>query len=71
MAAGAYDMTADLSDPFTETLRKHAALQSNPADWRAIQKRLEPDGLAKAGYGLCPAGKDSHTNYRICYCKTD
>jgi len=71
MAAGAYDMTADLGAQFTAALRKHGGLQSNPADWRAIQKRLEPDSLVKAGYGLCPAGADSHTNYRTCYCKAD
>ncbi len=71
MAAGAYDMTADLSAQFTAILREHGGLQSAPAEWRAIQKRLEPDGLAKAGYELCPAGADSHTNFRICYCKAD
>lgn len=69
MAAGASDMTADLSGQITATLRRHSALQSNPADWRAIQKRLEPAGLAAAGYRTCPAGKDSHTGFRVCYCK--
>lgn len=69
IAAGAYDMTADLSSRITATLRKHSSLQSNPAGWLAIQKRLEPEGLAKAGYRSCPAGKDSHTGFRTCYCK--
>lgn len=69
MGVGANDMTADLSRQLTATLRRHSALQSNPAAWTAMQKRLEPAGLAKAGYDRCPAGDDSHTSFRICYCR--
>lgn len=70
MAAGAYDMTADISEQLTAIIRKQSRLQSNPDEWRAIQKRLEPLGLGKAGYKLCPAGKDNHTSFRTCYCKS-
>ncbi|MBI2255209.1 MAG: hypothetical protein HYU58_11365 [Proteobacteria bacterium] len=71
MAAGSHDMIVDLSAPLTSVLRQHSRLQSNPAEWTAIQKRLEPDGLARAGYRLCPAGDDSHTALRSCYCKAN
>lgn len=71
MAAGSYDLIADLSVPLTTALRRHSTLQANPAEWREIQKRLEPEGLAKAGYSLCPADADSHTAFRICYCEAN
>lgn len=70
MAAGAFDMTADISKQLTTKMRQRSRLQARPEDWRILQKRLEPLGLAKAGYGLCPAGKDSHTRFRTCYCKS-
>lgn len=70
MAAGAYDMTADISEQLTTMMRQRSQLQARPEDWRNMQKRLEPSGLAKAGYRLCPAGKDSHTRFRTCYCKS-
>ena len=68
VAAGAHDMIIDMSKQLTATLRKHSSLQANPDDWTSIQKRLEPQGLAKAGYRLCPPGEDSHTTFRTCYC---
>jgi len=71
MAAGAHDLIADLSGPLTAALRRNSALQANPPDWTAIQKRLEPAGLARAGYGPCPPGADSHSSFRTCYCRTD
>ncbi len=70
MAAGAYDMTADISEQLSAMMRQHSQLQAKPADWRSIQKRLEPSGLARAGYKLCPAGEDSHTRFRTCYCRS-
>lgn len=68
LAADSYDMIADLSPQLTEALRQHSTLQSNPEGWTAMEKRLEPDGLAKAGYRLCPPGEDSHTAFRTCFC---
>jgi hypothetical protein len=69
LAAGSYDMIVDLSGQLTAMLRKHSRLQANPDDWSAIQKRLEPEGLAKAGYRSCPPGENSHTQFRVCYCR--
>ena len=68
-AAGAYDMVVDLSRPLTDILRKNSRLQREPALWTAIQKRLEPSGLARAGYTMCPPGRDSHSAFRTCYCR--
>jgi hypothetical protein len=59
----------DLSAVLTEAMRAQSALQSKPADWTAMQKRLEPAGLVGAGYSLCEPGKDSHTAFRICFCR--
>ncbi len=59
----------NLSAVLTETLRTRSALQSKPEDWAAMQQRLEPAGLVRAGYSLCEPGKDSHTAFRICYCR--
>ena len=59
----------NLSPVLNETLRAKSALQSKPEDWIAMQKRLEPAGLVGAGYSLCEPGKDSHTAFRICYCR--
>ena len=69
VAAGAYDMTVDLSKQLTAALRQSSTLQSDAAGWQAMQQRLEPQGLVRAGYELCPAGKDSHTSFRVCYCR--
>lgn len=69
IAAGAYDMTADLSKKLDAVLRRESRLQGNPAAWTEIQKRLEPEGLAAAGYRLCAKGPDSHTAFRTCYCR--
>lgn len=71
VAAGANDMIIDMSKQLTTALRKHSRLQANPDDWTAIQKRLEPEGLTKAGYRLCPTGENSHTRFRTCYCKAN
>ena len=70
MAAGAYDMTADISEQLSVIMRQHSQLQAKPELWRSIQKRLEPSGLTKAGYKLCALGKDSHTRFRTCYCRS-
>lgn len=69
LAAGSWNMVADLSDHLTAAMRRHSDLQGRPARWTAIQRRLEPRGLADAGYRLCPAGRDSHTRFRTCYCR--
>lgn len=71
VAAGSHDMVADLGGTLTAALRQHSNLQGRPADWTAIQQRLEPAGLARAGYALCPPGEDSHTDFRTCYCKAN
>lgn len=71
LGVGAYDMTADMSRQLTAALRRHSSLQSNPDAWTSMQKRLEPAGLAQAGYELCPAGDNSHTSARTCYCKPE
>ena len=68
IAAGAYDMTADLSSKLDAILRHESILQGKPTEWTEIQKRLEPKGLAAAGYRLCAPGPDSHTAFRTCYC---
>ena len=62
-------MVADFSPQLTETLRRWSRLQGAPERWTAMQKRLEPEGLGRAGYDLCPPGPKSHTAYRICYCR--
>lgn len=69
IAAGAADMVADLGPVLTATLRAESRLQGDPEGWTAMQKRLEPTGLAQAGYRLCPPGEDSHTAFRTCYCR--
>ena len=69
IAAGAHDLVADLSAVLTAALRQSSGLQAKPVEWTAMQKRLEPEGLARAGYRLCPAGDDSHTSFRTCYCR--
>ncbi|MGI9412635.1 MAG: hypothetical protein ACR2PM_03145 [Hyphomicrobiales bacterium] len=69
LASGASDLTVDLSAQLTASLRKSNILQSNPAAWTAMHKRLEPEGLIKAGYELCPPGDESHTRFRTCYCR--
>ena len=62
-------MTADLSPLLTTTLRAESRLQGGPRTWTAIQRRLAPAGLADAGYVPCAPGEDSHTSFRICYCR--
>lgn len=69
IAAGAHDLVADLSGVLIAALRQRSSLQAKPVQWTAMQKRLEPEGLARAGYRLCPAGDDSHTSFRTCYCR--
>lgn len=66
---GGSGMIGDLSRVITDALRKNSALQGDPSAWTALHKRLEPDGLIRAGYQLCPPGKDSHTTLRTCYCR--
>ncbi len=69
IAVGAADMVADLGPLLTARLRAGSRLQGDPEGWTAMQKRLEPAGLAAAGYRLCPPGEDSHTAFRTCYCR--
>ena len=69
MAAGANDMVVDLDPVLTATLRARSRLQGDPEGWTAMQRRLEPAGLAAAGYRLCPPGEDSHDKFRTCYCR--
>jgi hypothetical protein len=68
-AFGSYDMAIDLSRTLTRTMRRESRLQGDPAIWSAMQKRLEPAGLAAAGYTLCPSGDDTHSASRLCYCR--
>ncbi|MDP6706876.1 MAG: hypothetical protein QF893_11080, partial [Alphaproteobacteria bacterium] len=67
--AGSSNMVGDFSPQLAEALRQHSALQGAPERWTAMQKRLEPDGLGRAGYGLCPPGPKSHSAFQICYCR--
>ena len=62
-------MTADLSATLTSVLRGRSRLQGDAPAWSAMQRRLEPVGLANAGYRACAPGEDSHTAFRICYCR--
>jgi hypothetical protein len=62
-------MVGDLSPQLTETLRRESGLQGAPERWSRMQKRLEPAGLGRAGYQLCPPGPKSHTAFRLCYCR--
>jgi hypothetical protein len=64
-------MFADFSEPLTETLRRNSTLQSDPEAWRAMQQRLEPEGLMRAGYRICPPDANTHTASRVCYCRAD
>jgi hypothetical protein len=68
-AFGSYDMAIDLSRTLTRTMRRESRLQGDPAFWSTMQKRLEPAGLAAAGYRLCPSGDDTHSTSRLCYCR--
>lgn len=69
IAAGGNDMFADFGTQLTETLRQSSALQNDPNVWRAMQRRLEPEGLMRAGYRICPQGPNTHTASRVCYCR--
>jgi len=62
-------MAVDLSPQLTAALRAESRLQSDPAAWSAMQRRLDPAGLSAAGYTPCAVGENSHTAYRICYCR--
>ena len=66
---GGSDLIADLGAKLTATLRQQSRLQGAPEAWTAMQRRLEPAGLARAGYVLCPSGPDSHTGFSVCYCR--
>jgi hypothetical protein len=66
---GSHDMVIDLSDTLTRVLRQKSRLQGDPDLWSAMQKRMEPAGLQKAGYEICPPGDDNHSASRICYCR--
>jgi hypothetical protein len=67
--AGSADMVADLSPLLTDVLRAQASLQNHPAAWTAMQKQMEPQSLARAGYKLCDPGPNSHNAFRTCYCR--
>jgi hypothetical protein len=69
LVAGAYDMVADLSPLLNAQLQAKSHLQGDPGAWTGIMKRLEPASLKRAGYRLCPPGRDSHTAFRTCYCR--
>lgn len=69
-AFGSSDMVIDLSHQLTEAMRNGTQLQADPGTWQAMQQRFEPAGLARAGYKLCPPGKNVHTSTRTCYCRT-
>ena len=69
LASGASGLTVDLSAQLTSVLRARSSLQSKPAQWTAMHRRLEPAGLMKAGYELCPPGEESHSRFRTCYCR--
>ncbi len=69
MAFGSGDMIADFGPVLTETLRAESRLQGDPAAWTAMQQRLEPESLGRAGYRRCPPGDNSHTTYRNCFCR--
>lgn len=66
---GGSDLVADLGPTLTATLRQQSRLQGAPEAWTAMQKRLEPAGLIRAGYALCPPGPTSHTAFSVCYCR--
>lgn len=68
-AFGRHDLTADLSGLLTSVLRDQSLLQRNPETWISIQQHLEPEGLERAGFALCPPGDDTHTAFRVCYCR--
>ena len=59
----------DMSHALTTTLRANSKLHGNTGDWLAIHERMTPAGLARAGYGLCEPGADSHTAFRVCFCR--
>ena len=69
LVAGAYDMVADISPLLNDQLRNKSQLQGNPDIWAGIMRRLEPASLTRAGYRLCPPGRESHTAFRTCYCR--
>lgn len=68
-ASGGTFRNADIGGLITEALREHSVLQGDSAAWAALQQRFEPAGLAAAGYHLCPAGKESHSIGKVCYCR--
>lgn len=69
LAAGGNGMFADFSGRLTEALRRNSTLQNDPEAWRAMQRRLEPEGLAHAGYRVCRPAPNTHTSSRVCYCR--
>jgi len=69
LAAGGHGFVADFSAPLTDALQQHSALQNAPDAWRAMQRRLEPEGLERAGYRVCPPAPNTHTASRVCYCR--
>ncbi len=68
IAIGPNDLVVDLGPVLVPTLHAQSRLQGDPGAWTAMQRRLEPAGLAAAGFQLCPPGEDSHDKYRTCYC---
>ncbi len=68
-AVGPNGLRIDLSRQLTATLRSASTLQGDPDAWQVMQRRMTPEGLTKAGYGLCPPGRHSHNGFRVCYCR--
>jgi hypothetical protein len=68
-AFGSNDMIIDLGAKLTRALRQESRLQGDPDLWSAMQERLEPPGLTRAGYGICPPGDDTHSASRVCFCR--
>jgi hypothetical protein len=56
----------DLSAPLTAALRARSALEGNPAAWERLVRRLEPPGLAAAGFVPCAPAPDRGGQHCLC-----
>jgi hypothetical protein len=55
----------DLSGPLTAALRQTSRLEGHPLEWEALLRRLEPEGLERAGYERCAEAQPAEA----CYCR--
>jgi hypothetical protein len=55
----------DLSGPLSSALRQESRLEGRPLEWEGLLRRLEPEGLERAGYERCVDAQRGE----VCYCR--